>query len=171
MARSRRTVLPRADGLGSRADPSRRSAGLDRQLGLGGRPAARGRLGDGWLASAYNTTPEQVAGGRDTLRDALVDQPGRVITCAVATMWTWVTDDEHEWTEWLTRLSVMLNRPEQDLAGRLQVGPAERCAELLRAYAAAGVDLLLVWPLADHERQLERVMQEVVPLVQRATGR
>jgi hypothetical protein len=36
---------------------------------------------------------------------------------------------------------------------------------MLRAYADAGVDTLYLWPLADHERQLERVMSDVVPLV------
>ena len=125
------------------------------------------RLGDGWLASAYNTTPEQVARGRATLADLA----GRPMTCAVATMWTFVTDDERDRSEWIARLSTLLRRPEQDLAGQLLVGPPEACARLVSSYAAAGVDLLLVWPVADHERQLERFMQEVVPLVATATGR
>ena len=44
------------------------------------------RLGDGWLASAYNTTPEQVAAGRAE----------HGVSCSVATMWTYVTDDRDE---------------------------------------------------------------------------
>ncbi|WP_243058580.1 LLM class flavin-dependent oxidoreductase [Nocardioides sp. SR21] len=115
------------------------------------------RLGDGWLASAYNTTPALVAAGRSALPPDL--------TCAVATMWTWVTDSDRERRDWLTRLSALLNRPEDELAAQLPVGPPEACAELLSAYAAAGVDELLLWPVADHEGQLERVMREVVPLV------
>ncbi|ACQ81338.1 Luciferase-like monooxygenase [Beutenbergia cavernae DSM 12333] len=126
------------------------------------------RLGDGWLASAYNTTPPQVAAGRTTLYDALAAQPGRTLTCAVATMWTWVTEDERDRAEVLARLSRLLNRPEEELGPRLLVGSVETCAELARAYADAGVDLLLVWPLADHERQLELLMREVVPLVRPA---
>jgi alkanesulfonate monooxygenase SsuD/methylene tetrahydromethanopterin reductase-like flavin-dependent oxidoreductase (luciferase family) len=124
------------------------------------------RLGDGWLASAYNTTPQAVARGRA----ALEDHTDRALTCAVATLWTWVTDDDRDRRERLAHVSVVLGRPEGELAGRLLVGSPAHCADLLAAYAAAGVDLALVWPLADHERQLERVMREVVPLVERATG-
>ncbi len=115
------------------------------------------RLGDGWLASAYNTTPERIAAGRAALRPEL--------TCVVATMWTWVTDDVRERSDWLARLAALLNRPEDDLSRQLLVGPPEACAEVLSGYAAAGVDQVLVWPVADHERQLERVMRDVVPLV------
>ncbi|RYP85658.1 LLM class flavin-dependent oxidoreductase [Nocardioides guangzhouensis] len=112
------------------------------------------RLGDGWLASAYNTSPEVVAAGRRE----------HGLACSVATMWTYVTDDERVRAEQLGRLAAMLGRSESDLAGRVMVGPAEECAALLTSYADAGVDTLYVWPLADHERQLERVIQEVVPL-------
>jgi alkanesulfonate monooxygenase SsuD/methylene tetrahydromethanopterin reductase-like flavin-dependent oxidoreductase (luciferase family) len=115
------------------------------------------RLGDGWLASAYNTTPDRVAEARAAL------PAGH--TCAVATMWTRVTDDERDRRDCLALLAALLNRPEEELAGRVLVGPPEACAELLSAYAAAGVDQVLVWPVADHERQLERVMRDVVPLV------
>ncbi|MBB3042454.1 LLM class flavin-dependent oxidoreductase [Nocardioides soli] len=119
------------------------------------------RLGDGWLASAYNTTPTELARGR-----ALVaERAGRRLPCTVATLWTWVTDDERERGDRVARLADVLGRPERELAGRVLVGPPEPCAELLSAYAAAGADLVLVWPLADHERQLERVMRDVAPHV------
>ncbi len=124
------------------------------------------RLGDGWLASAYHTSPELVTDARA----ALAAHADRRLSCAVATMWTWVTDDERERRDWVARLAVLLGRPEHELAGRLLVGPPERCAELLSRYAAAGVDLVVLWPVADELRQLERVMQEVVPLVPRATA-
>jgi alkanesulfonate monooxygenase SsuD/methylene tetrahydromethanopterin reductase-like flavin-dependent oxidoreductase (luciferase family) len=109
------------------------------------------RLGDGWLASAYNTTPERVAA---------VSLP-----CSLATMWMYVTEDEREREAHLSALGVLLKRPMEALAGRLLVGSAEHCADVARAYAAAGVGQLFVWPLADAERQLERFMSDVVPLV------
>ena len=53
-----------------------------RRPGFGGWP----RRGDGWLASAYNTTPERFArGAASSCRTAIPN--------ALATMWTWVTDD------------------------------------------------------------------------------
>jgi alkanesulfonate monooxygenase SsuD/methylene tetrahydromethanopterin reductase-like flavin-dependent oxidoreductase (luciferase family) len=46
------------------------------------------RLADGWLASAYNTTPERFAAARELLADGFPN--------ALATMWTWVTEDRAE---------------------------------------------------------------------------
>lgn len=115
------------------------------------------RLGDGWLASAYNTTPGRVIAGRAVLPDRH--------TCTVATMWTLVTDSRRERDQCLAALARLLGRPADELAAQLPVGPPETCAALLSAYADAGVDEVLVWPVTDHERQLERVMLDVVPLV------
>jgi alkanesulfonate monooxygenase SsuD/methylene tetrahydromethanopterin reductase-like flavin-dependent oxidoreductase (luciferase family) len=119
------------------------------------------RLGDGWLASAYNTTPEALARGRRTVGD---------VPCTVATLWTCVTDDAAEGRRWLARLAAALDRPGAELAGRVLVGSPERCADLLGRYAAAGADRVLAWPVTDHERQLERLMRDVVPRVRTATG-
>jgi len=119
------------------------------------------RLGDGWIASAYNTTPPDVARGREVL----AERAGRPLDCAVATLWTWVTDDERQRRAWTARLAEVLGRTQDELAGRLLVGSPEECADLLGAYLAAGVDLVLLWPVADHEPQLDRVMADVVPRV------
>ena len=125
------------------------------------------RLGDGWLASAYNAGPTQVAAGRQRL-GAELSRDGRTLDgfpCALATMWTYVTDDDRERRTRLDELAAMLNRPAEGLAGQMLVGPVDHCAAVVRAYADAGVDRLFIWPLADAERQLERFMREVVPAV------
>ena len=124
------------------------------------------RLGDGWLASAYNASPEQVAGARVRLGAAL-EAAGRSLDgfgCALATMWTYVTDSGPERDAHLAGLARMLNRPADQLRGRVLVGSAAECAVTLRAYLAAGIDQVFVWPLADPPAQLERFMREVVPL-------
>ncbi|MGC4962588.1 LLM class flavin-dependent oxidoreductase [Gordonia sp. DT218] len=123
------------------------------------------RLGDGWLASAYNTTPDHLALGREVLRASRTDSSDRDLSCVVATMWTQVTHGKRERSEWLARLAALLGRDERDLAGRVLIGSSEHCAALLREYRDAGADQVLVWPLADHERQLELLAQEVIPLV------
>jgi alkanesulfonate monooxygenase SsuD/methylene tetrahydromethanopterin reductase-like flavin-dependent oxidoreductase (luciferase family) len=116
------------------------------------------RLGDGWLASAYNATPAQVAAGRATLASL-----GRGdLPCALATLWTYITEDG---SAALARLADMLNRPIDQLVGRILIGPAPACATTLRAYADAGVDHVFIWPLAEPQRQLELFMQDVVPAV------
>jgi alkanesulfonate monooxygenase SsuD/methylene tetrahydromethanopterin reductase-like flavin-dependent oxidoreductase (luciferase family) len=125
------------------------------------------RLADGWLASAYNLTPAQAAVARAALGKALADR-GREpdgFPCSLATMWTYVTEDERTREAHLSALARMLNRPAADLAAQVLVGPAEHCAAILRGYDDAGIDNVFVWPLADAEEQLERVMRDVVPLV------
>ena len=117
------------------------------------------RAGDGWLASAYNITPERFAAARAQLGD---------LPCALATMWTWVTDDRAAAERMLTEvLAPFLNRDPDVLRGQVCVGSAEHCAELLSRYAAAGCRRVYVWPLGDEQRQLDRVAGEVAPLIER----
>jgi alkanesulfonate monooxygenase SsuD/methylene tetrahydromethanopterin reductase-like flavin-dependent oxidoreductase (luciferase family) len=126
------------------------------------------RLGDGWVASAYNATPARIVDARVKLAAALV-QDGRSLDefpCSLATMWTYVTDDSRIRDMRLAELAAMLNRPAEQLSGRVLVGPAECCAALVRRYAEAGIDRIFIWPAADAEGQLERFMQDVAPLVE-----
>ncbi|MFC7532496.1 LLM class flavin-dependent oxidoreductase [Actinoplanes sp. GCM10030250] len=127
------------------------------------------RLGDGWLASAYNASPAQVAEARARLGVALERAGKRLdgFECALATMWIYVTDSGSERDERLSALGRMLNRPAEQLRERVLVGPAAECAATLRAYAEAGIDQVFVWPLADPHDQLERLMRDVVPLAVR----
>jgi alkanesulfonate monooxygenase SsuD/methylene tetrahydromethanopterin reductase-like flavin-dependent oxidoreductase (luciferase family) len=62
-------------------------------------------------------------------------------------------------------LAHLLNRPSDLLGEQVLVGPPEDCAARLRAYERAGIDNVFVWPLADAETQLDRVMHDVAPLV------
>jgi alkanesulfonate monooxygenase SsuD/methylene tetrahydromethanopterin reductase-like flavin-dependent oxidoreductase (luciferase family) len=125
------------------------------------------RLGDGWLASAYNTTPESIADARVTLAAALdrrnKDPDG--FPCSLASMWTYVTGDAAVRDARLRSLADMLNRPVDAIEGRVLVGSPETCAGLLRRHEAAGVDNVFVWPLADNEEQLDRVIRDVAPMV------
>jgi alkanesulfonate monooxygenase SsuD/methylene tetrahydromethanopterin reductase-like flavin-dependent oxidoreductase (luciferase family) len=126
------------------------------------------RAGDGWLASAYNTTPERFSAARACLARALADR-GRDadgFPNALATMWTWVSNDRAEGDRVLADvLAPLLNRDPAELHGQVCVGPAERCAELLSRYAQAGCQRVYLWPLGEERRQLELVASEVVPMI------
>ncbi|HST16356.1 MAG TPA: LLM class flavin-dependent oxidoreductase [Gaiellaceae bacterium] len=143
-------------------------------IGSWGSPAGLrrvARLGDGWLASAYNTTPDEFAGGRDRLGAALLEA-GKEPTSfpnALATSWLYVDDDPAGVERVLADvLAPMLNRPVDALrALSLPIGPAEVCAERLSAFAAAGVERVFLWPLEDDVRQLELFQSRVAPLVSR----
>ena len=122
------------------------------------------RAGDGWLASAYNTTPEGFSSARTALARALEDR-GRApdgFPNALATMWTWVTEDRAEGDRVLADvLAPLLRRDPAELRTQVCVGSAAHCAELLARYADAGCDRVYLWPLGDEARQIERMAEAV----------
>jgi alkanesulfonate monooxygenase SsuD/methylene tetrahydromethanopterin reductase-like flavin-dependent oxidoreductase (luciferase family) len=157
---------------GLRLEPAPyRDGGVPLWVGSWGSKAGLARVarwGDGWLASAYNTTPERFREGRTRLADALAargrDAAG--FPNALATMWTWVTDDRAEAERVLTGvLGPFLRRDPGDLRAQLCVGSPQHCAEILSGYAEAGCGRVYLWPLGDEERQLERFAGDVAPLI------
>ncbi len=119
------------------------------------------RHGDGWLASAYNITPARV---RAASAGPVAGMPN-----ALATAWLCVTEDSGGAERVLADvLSPLVGRPVEELrALSLPIGPAELCAERLRAFADAGVQRIFLWPLRDEVRQLELFMERVAPLAGR----
>ncbi|HSE47446.1 MAG TPA: LLM class flavin-dependent oxidoreductase, partial [Gemmatimonadales bacterium] len=127
------------------------------------------RLADGWLASGYNTTPALFAPAWASLQEHLVavGREAHGFPNAIATMWTYVTEDRAAADAMLTEvLQPMLNRPLDELREKLPIGPAEECAEKLSAYVRAGAQRVFIWPLANELEQLERFQSRVVPLIQ-----
>jgi alkanesulfonate monooxygenase SsuD/methylene tetrahydromethanopterin reductase-like flavin-dependent oxidoreductase (luciferase family) len=117
------------------------------------------RLGDGWYASAYNTTPERFAAARSALPAGFPN--------ALVTMWTWITPDAAEADRVLRDvLAPLLKRDVEVLRDQLCVGSPEKCAELLSAYARAGCERVHLWPLGDEPRQIELAATAVLPAVQ-----
>jgi alkanesulfonate monooxygenase SsuD/methylene tetrahydromethanopterin reductase-like flavin-dependent oxidoreductase (luciferase family) len=127
------------------------------------------RAADGWLASAYNTTPDRFAEARDRLARELVDRgrDAEGFPNALATMWTWISKDRAEGDRVLSEvLAPLLNRSRDELRGQLCVGSAEHCAALLSRYAEAGCQRVYLWPLGDERRQIELVASEVAPRIE-----
>ena len=128
------------------------------------------RTGDGWLASAYNTTPERFSEARTALNQALRDggrEPAGFPN-ALATMWTWIARDRAEGDRMLAGvLAPLLRRDPDELRAQVCVGSAEHCAELLSRYAEAGCERVYLWPLGDEARQLESIAETVAPHLSR----
>jgi alkanesulfonate monooxygenase SsuD/methylene tetrahydromethanopterin reductase-like flavin-dependent oxidoreductase (luciferase family) len=128
------------------------------------------RLGDGWLASAYNTTPTEFAESWRRLGELLVEHDRRPEAFAngLATMWFHITDDRAE-AERVLRERVLraVNRPEEVLRERLPLGPAETFADRLASFRDAGVQQVFLWPVTDEINQLHRFAEEVAPLLAR----
>jgi len=126
-------------------------------------------LGDGWLASAYNITPERFADAWGQVRARVAARgrdPDRFAN-GVATAWSYVTEDAGTRDRVLRDvLSPLVGRPADELrALTLPIGPAEVCAERLAAFRDAGAQRVFVWPLGDEEAQLRLVGERVAPLL------
>lgn len=125
------------------------------------------RLGDGWLASAYNISPELFADGRRRLEKHLhaADKDPIRFPNAIATMFLYVTEDRAA-ADRVVRdiLEPTLRRPEAELRERLLVGPVEECAQKLAVYRSTGAQRVLLWPIQDELRQLETFLEHIVPM-------
>lgn len=151
-----------------------RQDGIPLWIGSWGSPAGLARVaraGDGWLASAYNTTPAGFSDGRAALAEAL-EARGRDASGfpnALATMWTWVSKDHAEADRVLADvLAPILRRDPDELRKQVCVGTPHHCAELLSRYAEAGCERVYLWPLGDEPRQLELVAGAVAPQLGRS---
>jgi alkanesulfonate monooxygenase SsuD/methylene tetrahydromethanopterin reductase-like flavin-dependent oxidoreductase (luciferase family) len=126
------------------------------------------RLGDGWLASAYNTDPEGFAKGWAGLREQLPlhGKDAETFPNGLATMWFRVEEDRSASRRVLEELvAPTVGRDPDELVDRVLIGPAEECAERLRRYAEAGVHRVFLWPVGEPVAQLELFSERVAPLV------
>jgi alkanesulfonate monooxygenase SsuD/methylene tetrahydromethanopterin reductase-like flavin-dependent oxidoreductase (luciferase family) len=125
--------------------------------------------GDGWLASAYNTTPDLFRESLDRIADGrrLAGKPPESFTNAIATAWLYITQNTKRAESVLTDiLAPMLKRPVEALrALSLPIGPAELCAERLSHFASSGAQRIFLWPLGDELAQLELFREHVAPRV------
>jgi alkanesulfonate monooxygenase SsuD/methylene tetrahydromethanopterin reductase-like flavin-dependent oxidoreductase (luciferase family) len=124
------------------------------------------RHGDGWLASAYNTTPERFGASWKRLQQSL-EAGGRDpsgFENGLATMWFHI-DDRQASNVLETVLAPAVHRPVHELREQLCFGNADLVAHKLNAFREAGVKRLFLWPVADELEQLRRFATEVIPLL------
>ncbi len=126
-------------------------------------------LGDGWIASAYNTNPADFASGyqrlRKYLRDAGRNPDG--FPNAISTMFFYISDDSSTIDSLIYNvLSPMFNRSGSELRQRFLIGSAQQCVAQLSAYKAAGAQRILLWPVYDELEQLTIFQESVAPFVE-----
>jgi probable F420-dependent oxidoreductase len=164
------------EGIVLEPRPSRRS-GLPIWIGSWGSEAGlrrTARLADGWLASAYNTTPAAFADARTRLGKHLQDvgQNPKPFPNAIATMFLHATEDPAEADHICHNiLAPTLKRPARDLRERLLIGSPEECAQKLAAYQAVGAKRLMLWPIRNEISQLKTFHQQILPLTQVGSSR
>lgn len=132
--------------------------------GSDARLRAMAGVADGWLASGYNTTPARFAESRARLDNHLeaIGRDPSTFGNMIATMWLHVTEDRQEADRVLHELlAPVLRRDAEELVDQLPVGPPQHCLALLRTYAAAGAQQILLWPIRDPIRQLHVFAEQV----------
>jgi alkanesulfonate monooxygenase SsuD/methylene tetrahydromethanopterin reductase-like flavin-dependent oxidoreductase (luciferase family) len=126
------------------------------------------RIGDGWLASAYNTTPERFGDGLRRL-NTLLESHGRsaaVFPNAISSMFCYFTEDAVEAESVLSQqVAPALGRSPEELRDRILVGSPEVAVQRLSAYRDAGAQLVFLWPVRDEIRQIELISKKISPHV------
>jgi probable F420-dependent oxidoreductase len=159
----------RVDGVGPKPLPTR--GGPPIWVGSwGSRVGLRrvARLGDGWIASGFNITPERFKAAWQTIaveRAKLGKEP-EPFGNALASVFVYISDDPAE-PRRIARdiLGPALGRDPHELLRLAIMGTPEACAERLAQYAEAGVQRLLIWPAAEPREQIERFSRQVIPLL------
>lgn len=122
--------------------------------------------GDGWMASAYNITPEGFSEKWKRLRlyaEELGKDPDSMGN-AVVTMFTYLSQDQEKARlAAKNTLAPALGRPLEELCRLLPFGTSEQCIEKIRRLAEAGVKRVHIWPVQDELEQMEIFSDQVMP--------
>ena len=115
------------------------------------------KYSNGWMASAYNTTPAKfkekwnfLLAYRKSLRkeEELFDN-------SVMSMFGYIDDDKDKVREVVKEiLSPALRRPAEDLEQMLLFGSLDECRRKIRNLFDAGVKRIHFWPVLDYENQI-----------------
>ncbi|MFL6315656.1 MAG: LLM class flavin-dependent oxidoreductase [Nitrososphaeraceae archaeon] len=131
------------------------------------RPGLRrvAKYGDGWMASAYNITPDKFKEkwkmllsyrkdmGRDTTR----------FTNYLVSMFGYI-DNNNENIHKMVKdiLSPALGRPADELERLLLFGSVNECIKKVKAFLEAGVNSVHFWPVNNYIEQIEIFSKEII---------
>jgi alkanesulfonate monooxygenase SsuD/methylene tetrahydromethanopterin reductase-like flavin-dependent oxidoreductase (luciferase family) len=122
------------------------------------------KYGDGWMASAYNITPDKFREKWNTLlsyRKRLgIDSES--FENSVMSMFGYIDNDKDKVHRMVKDiLSPALGRPVEQLENLLLFGSVEQCIQKINALREAGVKCIHFWPISDFERQIEIFRKEI----------
>jgi alkanesulfonate monooxygenase SsuD/methylene tetrahydromethanopterin reductase-like flavin-dependent oxidoreductase (luciferase family) len=128
---------------------------------------------DGWMASAYNISPEDLKAKSDLLMAYRRESRGEDVgfETSVMTMFCYISPSKERALRMVReRLSPALGRSSEELEKLLPFGSAEECVRTLGRLAEAGARRVHLWPVADYSEQLEILAKEVIPAFEPAAS-
>jgi alkanesulfonate monooxygenase SsuD/methylene tetrahydromethanopterin reductase-like flavin-dependent oxidoreductase (luciferase family) len=123
------------------------------------------KYGDGWMASAYNITPDKFKEKWKMLlsyREAL-GKDTHSFDNSLMSMFGYIDDDRtkvHGMAKDI--LSPALGRPTEELESLLLFGSSDHCLAKIRAFSEAGVRRIHFWPVSDFLEQIEVFRNKIV---------
>ncbi len=122
------------------------------------------KYGDGWMASAYNVTPEKFREKWNILlsyRKRLGKESELFENCLMS-MFGYIDSDKDKVHKIVKEgLSPVLGRPAEQLENLLLFGSVEECTQRINALYEAGVMRLHFWPISDFEEQMRIFRKEI----------
>jgi alkanesulfonate monooxygenase SsuD/methylene tetrahydromethanopterin reductase-like flavin-dependent oxidoreductase (luciferase family) len=123
------------------------------------------KYGDGWMASAYNITPDIF---KTKWKDLLsyrkdLDRDITRFDNYLVSMFGYI-DNNKEKIQKVVKdvLSPVLGRPADDLENLLLFGSIDECIKKIKAFLEAGVNSIHFWPVNNYIEQIEIFSKEVI---------
>ena len=122
------------------------------------------KYGDGWMASAYNITPEKFKEKWKlllTYRREL-NKDVESFENSVMTMFGYIDNDKEEVHKIVKDIvSPALGRSADELEKLLLFGPTEQCLKKINALYESGAKLIHFWPVKNYLQQIEIFFKEI----------
>ncbi len=124
------------------------------------------KYGDGWMASAYNITPENFKERWKVVLSYRKDLGKDVESFdnSIMTMFGYISSDKEKVHKKAKEiLAPALGRSPEELEKLLLFGTPLECQQKLRDYIEAGVKRIHYWPIGDYIEQIELFQKEIIP--------
>ena len=123
------------------------------------------KYGDGWMASAYNISPDKFKEKWNTLilyRKRL-GLDSESFENSIMSMFGYIDNDKDKVHRMVKDIvSPALGRSVEQLENLLLFGSVEQCIQKINALGEAGVKRIHFWPINDFEEQIEIFRKEIV---------
>src|ERR671931_1176286 len=123
------------------------------------------KYGDGWMASAYNITPDKFRQNWNILLSyrKRLGMDSESFENSVMSMFGYIDSDKDKVHRMVKDiLSPALGRSVEQLENLLLFGSVEECIQKINALSEAGVKRIHFWPISDFEGQIEIFRKEIV---------